>query len=99
LDAVYVPGSSPWSADRALLDSYRSKRLRVEALRLQILSVRVETSGPTTVVLRIVDRLVSGVAVAASGERTHFPPGQPTTRRLTLTTKAGRWRISEITKA
>ncbi|WP_433023538.1 hypothetical protein [Kribbella sp. CA-294648] len=99
LDAVYVRGSSPWSADRALLASYRKQHIRIEALRLQIHAVTVETPGQTTVVLRIVDRLISGAAVTASGQRTQFPPGQPTTRRLTVTTTAGHWRIAAITRA
>ncbi|MEU4396700.1 hypothetical protein [Kribbella sp. NPDC023855] len=99
LDAVYVRGSAPWSADRALLASYRQQQIRIESLRQQIKAVTVETPGRTTVVLRIVDRLVSGVAVTPSGHRTKFPPGQPTARRLTLTTTAGNWRITAITKA
>ncbi|NEA33627.1 protein kinase [Streptomyces sp. SID13031] len=99
LNAIYVPGSSPWSADRALLASYRDQHLRIEGLRLQIETVTIETPGPKTVVLRIVDRLVSGVAISTSGQRTEFPPGKPTARRITLTTDTTTWRISAITKA
>ncbi len=99
LNAIYVPGSPPWSADRALLTSYRDRHIRIEGLRMQIETVTVETPGKTTVVLRIVDRLISGVAVTASGQRTTLPPGQPTARRLTLTTNTTTWRISTITKA
>jgi len=101
LNAVYVPGSSPWMADRALLAVYRDQHLRIEGLRLQIESVTVETPGPgpTTVVLRIVDRLAAGAAITTSGQRTTFPPGQRTARRLTLTANATTWRISAITKA
>ncbi|MFI5708529.1 protein kinase [Kribbella sp. NPDC051620] len=99
LNAVYVPGSSPWSADRELLSSYRKQQLRIEGLRLQIQSVTVETPGKTTVVLRVVDRFVAGVAVNPAGQRTTFPPGKPTTRRVTLTAAATTWRISAIAKA
>jgi protein kinase-like protein len=99
LNAVYVPGSSPWSADRDLLSSYRKQQLRIEGLRLQIQSVTVETPGRTTVVLRIVDRLIAGAAVSPTGRRTTFPPGKPTTRRVTLTAAARSWRISEIAEA
>lgn len=99
LNTIYVPGSPPWSADRALLTSYRDRHIRIEGLRMQIETVTVETPGKTTVVLRIVDRLVSGTAITASGQRTAFPPGKPTPRRLTLTANANNWRISKITKA
>jgi hypothetical protein len=101
LNAVYLPGSTPWSADRDLLASYRKQQLHIEGLRLQIHSVTVESTDTTTVVLRIVDRLIAGTAVTPSGQRTTFPPGKPTTRRVTLTTttSANTWRISEIAKA
>jgi hypothetical protein len=106
LNGVYVPGSTPWSADRDLLASYRKQQLRIEGLRLQIQSVTVESPGTTTVVLRIVDRLIAGTAVAPSGQRTTFPPGKPTTRRITLTTASATtsaavssWRISDIATA
>ncbi|GAA3589809.1 hypothetical protein GCM10022235_71360 [Kribbella ginsengisoli] len=99
LNSVYVPGSSPWSADRDLLSSYRKQQLHIEGLRLQIHSVTVETQGKTTVVLRVVDRFIAGVAVTPAGRRTTFPPGKPTTRRVTLTAAANTWRISEIAEA
>ncbi|MDX6280309.1 MAG: eukaryotic-like serine/threonine-protein kinase, partial [Kribbellaceae bacterium] len=99
LNSVYVPGSSPWSADRELLSSYRKQQLRIEGLRLQIQSVTVETPGTTTVVLRVVDRFVAGAAVTPTGQRTTFPPGKPTTRRVTLTAAAKSWRISAIAEA
>jgi hypothetical protein len=99
LNSVYVPGSSPWSADRELLSSYRKQQLRIEGLRMQIQSVTVETPGTTTVVLRVVDRFVAGVAINPTGQRTTFPPGKPTTRRVTLTAAAKSWRISAIAEA
>jgi hypothetical protein len=99
LNAVYIPGSTPWSADRDLLSTYRKQQLRIEGLRLQIHSVTVETPGATTVVLRVVDRFVAGVAVSAAGQRTTFPPGKTTTRRVTLSAAATTWRISAIAKA
>ncbi|WP_328322273.1 protein kinase [Kribbella sp. NBC_00382] len=99
LNSVYVPGSSPWSADRELLATYRKQQLRIEGLRLQIQSVTVENPGPTTVVLRVVDRFVAGAAITSTGQRTIFPPGKPTTRRVTLTAAATSWRISSIAEA
>lgn len=97
LDAIYVPGSPPWSSDRSLLASYRKQQVRVEGLRMQIETLIVEHPGDETVVLRIVDRLIAGAAVTRSGDRTALPPGPPTTRRITLTASNTSWRISAIT--
>ncbi|WBQ02765.1 hypothetical protein [Kribbella sp. CA-293567] len=99
LNAVYVTGSSPWSADRALLASYRKDNLRIEGLRFEIDSVTVESASAKHAVLRIVDRLISGVAITPEGQRTTFPTGSPTPRRLTLTATGTTWRISAISTA
>ncbi|MFC5267895.1 protein kinase [Kribbella qitaiheensis] len=97
LDAIYVPGSPPWSSDRSLLASYLKQQVRVEGLRIRIGTLIVEHPGDETVVLRIVDRLIAGAAVTRSGQRTPLPPGSPTTRRITLTASNTSWRISAIT--
>lgn len=97
LDAIYVPGSPPWSSDRSLLASYRKQQVRVEGLRMQIETLIVEHPGDETVVLRIVDRLIAGAAVTRSGQRTPLPAGSPTTRRVILTATNTSWRISAIT--
>jgi hypothetical protein len=99
LDKVYVPGSKPWTSDRALLASYRDQQIRVEGLRVQIDNLVIEHPGEDTVVLRIVDRLVAGAAVTPSGQRTQLPAGSATARRITLTATNSTWRISAITTA
>ena len=76
LDAIYVPGSPPWSSDRSLLASYRKQQVRVEGLRMQIETLIVEHPGDETVVLRIVDRLIAGAAVTRSGDRTALGDAQ-----------------------
>jgi serine/threonine protein kinase len=99
LDKVYVPGSAPWTADRSLLTSYQRQRIRVDGLRVRIESLMIERAGTDTVVLRIVDRLVAGAAITATGQRTPLPQGSPTARRLTLKAGNATWRISAITAA
>jgi hypothetical protein len=96
LDAIYVPGSSPWRADRSLLASYRDRWVRIDGLRLRIDQLAVERPGVGTVVLRVVDRLVAGTAVDKAGRRTPLPAGTSTTRRITLTGEGDAWRISGI---
>jgi hypothetical protein len=99
LDAIYVPGSSPWRADRSLLASYRDRQVRIAGLKMQIDKVAVERPGTGTVVLRVVDRLIAGAAVDNAGRRTPLPAGTPTARLITLTGKGGAWRISGIVTA
>jgi hypothetical protein len=99
LDAIYIPGSSPWKSDKSLLASYRDQHVRIEGLTIEIQNLSVEQSSPDTAVLRVVDRLISATAVDQAGHRTPLPPGQPTPRRIVLKTTppSTAWRITEIT--
>jgi hypothetical protein len=99
LDAIYVPGCSPWQADRSLLASYRDRQVRIDGLRMQIEKLAIERPGAGTVVLRVVDRLIAGAAVDNAGRRTPLPAGTPTARLITLTGKGDAWRISGIVTA
>jgi hypothetical protein len=101
LDQIYVPGSSPWRADRALLSTYRDRQVRVQGLRIQIDSTTVTRRTPTTITLRTTDRLTAGQAIDQAGTKTPLPPGVPMTRLITLTTTppTQTWRIAAITRA
>lgn len=106
LDRIYVPGTEPWAADRALLATYRKHQIRVRGLQIRIDNAIVERQSATTVVLRTVDHLTAGQAVNRTGTTTTLPPGTPSTRLITLTTTAGTtnptpssWRITAITSA
>jgi hypothetical protein len=101
LDAIYLPGSAPWSADRALLTAYRKQHIRVRGLRMHISTATVERRTATTITLRTVDHLTGGELVDRTGTKTPLPPGTPTTRLITLTTTptTPTWRITTITSA
>jgi len=101
LDEIYVPGSGPWSADRAMLMAYREQQVRVRGLRIQIDTTTVERRTASSVTLRTVDHLVGGELVDRNGTKTPLPPGTPTTRLITLTTTPANptWRITTITSA
>lgn len=101
LDRIYVPGSSPWRADHALLSSYREQQIRVEGLRVQIDNSTIARRTPTTITLKTTDHLAAGQAVDRSGTKTPLPPGSPTTKLITLTTSptTKTWRITAITQA
>lgn len=111
LDRIYVPGSAPWRADRALLSAYRNQNVRVEGLRITIESTAITRRTANTVTLKTTDHLTAGQAVDHTGAKTPLPPGPPVTRLITLTTtprtaapsrSAARqpthtWRITTIT--
>ncbi|GAA3089345.1 hypothetical protein JOF29_007939 [Kribbella aluminosa] len=107
LDEIYVPGSSPWAADRALLASYRKQKVRVQGLQITIESTTIAARTPTTVTLRTVDHLTAGAAVDQEGTKTPLPPGQPSARLITLTAvhpspnRPGSqpWRITTVAQA
>ena len=99
LDGVYVPGSAPWRSDRALLASYRDRRLTVRGLRISIRSVAVQRSSAGEVVLRVADRFTGATAAGADGRRYALPAGRTTTRLITLSGQADNWRISAIVQA
>jgi hypothetical protein len=99
LDKIYVRGSGPWSADRAMLMEYRKQQVRVRGLRIRIESTSVERRTASTVTLRTVDHLVGGELVDRTGAITPLPPGTPTIRLITLTAApiSPTWRITTIT--
>jgi hypothetical protein len=104
LDTIYVPGTEPWAADRALLSTYRKHQIRVRGLQIRIDRTTIESQTPSTVVLRTVDHLTAGQAVDRTGTTTPLPSGTPSTRRITLTTTPNSpttptWRITAITSA
>jgi hypothetical protein len=107
LDTIYIPGSTPWRSDRALLADYRSKGVRIHGLQLKIDKTTITRHTPTTVTLRTTDHLAAGQAVDKTGTTTPLPPGTPTTHLITLTatptdrqrarSQAPGWRIAAIT--
>ncbi|MFD3399416.1 protein kinase [Kribbella sp. NPDC058693] len=100
LDRIYVPGSSPWRSDHALLSSYRKQQIRVEGLRVQIDSSTIARRTRTTITLKTTDHLAAGQAVDRTGTKTPLPRGTPTTKLITLTTSptTKAWRITAITQ-
>ena len=77
LDTIYVPGTEPWAADRALLTTYRKHQIRVRGLQIRIDKTTIESQTPSTVVLRTVDHLTAGQAIDPTGTTTTLPPGAP----------------------
>ncbi|GAA1151029.1 hypothetical protein GCM10009630_56710 [Kribbella jejuensis] len=107
LSNIYIPGSSPWTADRALMSEYRQQNVRVQGLRITIDSITITRHTRTTITLRTTDQLTGGEVVDHSGTKTPLPQGPRTTRLITLTNNptstttppSGPWRITTITRA
>ena len=97
LRRLYLPGSSAGERDLQLLRRYADRGLRVEGLRVQVLAWSVVARRPDSLVLRVTDRVVGGVAVASDGStRARLPADRPTERRLTLVRREGRWLMSRV---
>jgi hypothetical protein len=90
LTRLYVPGSPSAAADRAMLEAYRARGLRVVAMRRQTLSVRVVHESPRRLTLRVTDRLTHAM-VAGVGVRRRLPRGGFSTRTLTFRRTDGGW--------
>ena len=103
LDNIYVRGSPPWLADRALLATYLKQEVYTQGLRIQIDNTTVTHQTPTTITLKTTDHLSACEAIDHTGTTTPLPPGTPTTRLITLiytrTKTKPTWRIATITSA
>ena len=100
LRGLYVAGSAAGVADVRLLARYRSRALRVVAMRTQVLSVRVLDEEPDRWRLEVTDRLAHAEARRSGslrGVTVVLPRDLPTTRVVTLVRSAGAWRVLSVT--
>jgi hypothetical protein len=99
LDAVYVPGSRPLAADRALLARYAARRARVADLHLVTVEVRPVAVTAGTATLAVADRLLPYTVVDAAGRPVARYAGRGVRRwRITLRHGATGWRIERVTR-
>jgi hypothetical protein len=100
LGAVYVPGSAPLAADRALLTRYAARRTRVADLHLVAGTVTPVASGPDQATLEVADRLLPYTVVDSAGRPVARYAGRGVRRwRITLRRLDGGWRIAGVTRA
>jgi hypothetical protein len=95
LGRLYTGGSHSGRHDRALLEAYADRGLRVRGLRMQVLSVEVRSATPRRMLLVVTDRLAGGVAVGR-GVRVPLPADQPSTRLVAFVRAEGEWRVAEV---
>ncbi|WP_372728454.1 hypothetical protein [Nocardioides sp.] len=95
LRRLYVPGSTAGERDVRMLAAWRSRGLRVQQLRTQLVAVRVRAARARRLVLVVTDRVV-GEAVSSGGVRTALPRDRASTRVVSLRLVAGRWRVASV---
>jgi eukaryotic-like serine/threonine-protein kinase len=97
LRSVYVNGSELMAKDQAEIDKCVRAGCHVEGLTFDIIRLAVVSSGDGRTVLKVVDQMQAYTVVSDTGERTDQPPGEVTTRQITLQrSPGGRWMISRI---
>lgn len=89
---LYVDGSPTGREDVRMLSAYVDRGLHVVGLTTQVLSLEVIEESTDALVLRVTDRVVSGV-VTGSGTNAALPRDRPTTHTVTMRHVDGGWRI------
>jgi hypothetical protein len=92
---LYTPGSRTGAHDVTELRRWRGRGLRVEGLRQQVAELRVVLREPRRLVVRVTDRTVDAVAVAAH-RRTALPTSAWRTHRVRLLRRHGRWVVDRV---
>lgn len=95
LAEVYPPESTLLAADRAVLDAYRERGLRLRGGAVERLSCRTAAERPGRYEVDVVDR-VSESAVEASDGRRALPRDRPTRHLVTLVRTPGGWRVERV---
>jgi len=93
LRRVYRCGSAVLRHERAVLDDYRDRGVRLLGVRLRLTDVRLLSASASKVTVRVVERLGSTSAVVGP-RRVQLPVDAPTSRLLHLVRSAGGWRIA-----
>lgn len=95
LRRLYVEGSAAGTSDARLLKAYLRSGLRVEGMRMQLLSLEVLHEDAARLRLLVTDRLTGAVAVG-QGSRSRLPRDQASTRVVELRRTRGVWRVATV---
>jgi hypothetical protein len=93
LQRVYLSGSALLRRERAVLDDYRDRGVRLLGVRLRSTELRVVSFGRNRVTVRVVERLGPTRALVGS-RRVRLPVDAPTSRVLRLMRGGAGWRIA-----
>ena len=95
LKQVYARGSPVLRHERAVLDDYRDRGVRLLGVRLRITKLRVLSADHNQVLVRVIERLGPTTAVVGS-RRVRLPVDAPTWRVLHLDKGDDGWRITAV---
>ncbi len=95
LSALYADGSRTGAADRSVLDGYLRRGLTVTHMTTQVLAAVVVGESGGRIEMRVTDVLVDAVVTDREGRRWSLPRDQPSTRRVVLVQRDGRWLVAE----
>jgi methyl coenzyme M reductase beta subunit len=93
VSALYVAGSAAGRADRSFLAAYAARGLHVDGLAMQVLAVDVVTATVDRLVLRVTDRVATGLAVGR-GSRIPLPRDEPSTWRVVMVRDGATWLVA-----
>lgn len=96
LRGLYVPGSAAGTADLGVLQAYLDRGLRVEGMRMQVLSLDVLSADGDRLRLRVTDRLADGAVAVGAGTGVPLPWDAASTRVVELVRADGRWRVASV---
>jgi hypothetical protein len=104
LRGLYVPGSAAGTADVRMLRAYLGRGLRVEGMRMQVLSLDVLSRDGGRLRLRVTDRLADGAVAVGAGTGVRLPadavplPADAASTRVVELVRADdrSWRVASV---
>lgn len=102
LNDVYPQGSDLLAQDSKLVGDYSRQGARIEGLRYQIQSLKIDSQtpkqNPTQVVLTVVNQRQPYTVIDSNGNRSTQPAAKPERQRFTLKQVGGKWLIAKTVK-
>lgn len=95
LDEAYVDAGSA-AADRAAVDSYRRRDIRVIGAVMHRESCALVERAPGRITLDVVERLGTATAVAGDSKWWRLPRDRPTRHWVSLVATPDGWRIADV---
>lgn len=96
LERVYPRGSTLLERDRRTLESYSSRGLTLEEMRMRVISATVIERHRDRIGLDVVDQLSVARVRMPDGSTRDLPRDLPTRRIVELSLTAEGWRISSV---
>lgn len=96
LDRVYVPGSEILRVDRRMLETYSDRGIRIDDLRMSVLSAEPVERSPRRIRLEVLDRLLLTRVSLPDGSVRDLPRDQPSRHTIDLVLTEAGWRISAV---